>query len=85
MEVCYWALLFMPIVILLYLYSLQIKGVSQKKKKKKNYREALPVQIEFTYMYVCIFDRICGLVVRVLGYRSRGMGSIPGATRFSEK
>jgi hypothetical protein len=24
-------------------------------------------------------------VVRVLGYRSGGMGSIPGTTRFSEK
>jgi hypothetical protein len=24
----------------------------------------------------------CGLVVRVPGYRSRGPGSIPGATRF---
>jgi hypothetical protein len=33
MEVCYWALLFMPLVILLYLYSLQIKGDSHKKKK----------------------------------------------------
>jgi hypothetical protein len=28
-------------------------------------------------------DRLCGLVVRVLGYRSRGPGSIPGTTRFS--
>jgi hypothetical protein len=27
----------------------------------------------------------CGLVVRVLGYRYRGPGSVPGATRFSEK
>jgi hypothetical protein len=26
-------------------------------------------------------DRICGLVVRVLGYRSGGPGSIPGTTR----
>jgi hypothetical protein len=25
--------------------------------------------------------RICGLVVRVLGYRSEGPGSIPGTTR----
>jgi hypothetical protein len=24
-------------------------------------------------------------VVRVLGYRSRGLGSIPGTTRFSEE
>jgi hypothetical protein len=35
MEVCYWALLFMPLVILLYLYSLQIKGDSNKNKNKK--------------------------------------------------
>jgi hypothetical protein len=28
---------------------------------------------------------LCGLVVRVPGYKSRGAGSIPGATRFSEK
>jgi hypothetical protein len=26
-------------------------------------------------------DRLCGLVVRVLGYRSRGLGSIPDTTR----
>jgi hypothetical protein len=30
-------------------------------------------------------DRLCGLVVRVLGYRSGGPGWIPGTTRFSEK
>jgi hypothetical protein len=28
-------------------------------------------------------DRLCGLVVRVPGYRSRGPGSIPGSTKFS--
>jgi hypothetical protein len=27
------------------------------------------------------FDRLCGLVVRVLGYRSGGPGLIPGTTR----
>jgi hypothetical protein len=26
-------------------------------------------------------DRLCGLVVRALGYRSGGPGSIPGTTR----
>jgi hypothetical protein len=31
------------------------------------------------------WDRHCGLVVRVPGYKSRGPGSISGATRFSEK
>jgi hypothetical protein len=30
-------------------------------------------------------DRLCGLVVTVLGYRSGGPGSIPGTTRFSEE
>jgi hypothetical protein len=30
-------------------------------------------------------DRLCGLVVRITGYRSRVPDSIPGATRFSEK
>jgi hypothetical protein len=28
---------------------------------------------------------LCGLVVRVPGYRSRGPGSIPGAAKLSEK
>jgi hypothetical protein len=32
-----------------------------------------------------LMDRLCGLVVIVLGYRSGGPGSIPGTTRFSEK
>jgi hypothetical protein len=31
------------------------------------------------------FDRLCGLVVRILGNRPAGLVSIPGATRFSEK
>jgi hypothetical protein len=31
--------------------------------------------------YCCSKDRLCGLVVRVLGYRSGGPGSIPGTTR----
>jgi hypothetical protein len=30
-------------------------------------------------------DRLCSLVVRVPGYRSRGPGLILGATTFSEK
>jgi hypothetical protein len=34
-------------------------------------------------MELVIYDRLCGLVVRVLGYRSGGPGSIPGTTRFS--
>jgi hypothetical protein len=30
---------------------------------------------------VSLSDRLCGLVVRVLGYRSGGPGLIPGTTR----
>jgi hypothetical protein len=30
-------------------------------------------------------ERLCGPVVRVPDYRSRGPGSIPDATRFYEK
>jgi hypothetical protein len=30
---------------------------------------------------IVLLDRLCGLVVRVLGYRSGGPGSIPGTTR----
>jgi hypothetical protein len=36
-------------------------------------------------MYICCYliscDHLCGLVVRVLGYRSGGPGSIPGTIR----
>jgi hypothetical protein len=35
----------------------------------------------FTIMFV-MQDRLCGLVVKVPGYRYRGSGLIPGATRF---
>jgi hypothetical protein len=28
-----------------------------------------------------LYDRLCGLVARVLGYRSGGPGSIPGTTK----
>jgi hypothetical protein len=34
--------------------------------------------------FICksdVGDRLCGLVVRVLGYISGGRGSIPGTTR----
>jgi hypothetical protein len=34
---------------------------------------------------ISVEGRLCGLVVRVPGYRSRGPGSILGANRLSEK
>jgi hypothetical protein len=45
-----------------------------------------PVRYEMNlYVMWKKVDRLCGLEVRVPGYRSIGPGSIPGATRFSEK
>jgi hypothetical protein len=38
-------------------------------------------QAEFSYIIQINSDRLCGLVVRVLGYRSGGPGSILGTTR----
>jgi hypothetical protein len=38
-------------------------------------------QIYTSIFWKCLFDRLCGLVVRVLDYRSGGPGSIPGTTR----
>jgi hypothetical protein len=35
--------------------------------------------------HVKLIDRLCGLMVRVLGYRSRSPGSIPGTTTFFDK
>jgi hypothetical protein len=41
------------------------------KEKEENYLSSGRIDI----------DRLCGLVVRVLGYRSGGPGSIPGTTK----
>jgi hypothetical protein len=49
------------------------------------------LRTEFTYVTQKKVDRLCGPVVRVPclvkvpGNRSRGLGSIPGTARFSEK
>jgi hypothetical protein len=45
-------------------------------------RLLLQQDAEMFFVYINIW-RLCGLVVRVLGYRSGGPGSIPGTTRFS--
>jgi hypothetical protein len=44
------------------------------------------VGIEINLMLsIGVNNRLCCLVVRVHGYRSRGSGSITGTTRFPEK
>jgi hypothetical protein len=70
----------------------------QKHKKKKGYVTQLLTLNRHLYAATLMMfdyainhylitrqDRLCGLVVRVPGYRSRGPGLIPGATRSSEK
>jgi hypothetical protein len=47
------------------------------------YRVSCEVRTEFIYVLWTKVDRLCGLVVRVSGYRARGTSSIPGTTRFS--
>jgi hypothetical protein len=42
------------------------------------------LQILFIVSLIVLKDHLYGLVVRVPGYRSRSLGSIPGATRSSE-
>jgi hypothetical protein len=46
-------------------------------------RRMLKTSIEFVSNFYSLSDSLCGLVLRIPGYRSRGPGSIPGATRFS--
>jgi hypothetical protein len=50
--------------------------------QKVNYYIIIQSLKVFIYcLYNVLEDRLCGLVVRVLGYRSGGQGSIPGTTR----
>jgi hypothetical protein len=44
-------------------------------------RAALEGKRKNIYIYIKSPDRLCGLVVRVLSYRSGGLGSIPGTTK----
>jgi hypothetical protein len=49
-------------------------------------RDNFPFTCIIYFVSACFsFDRLCGVVVRVPGYRPRGPGSIHGAARFSEK
>jgi hypothetical protein len=46
-------------------------------------RASSPVESKAVFcVRVCAYNRLCGLVIKVSGYRYRGPGSIPGATRF---
>jgi hypothetical protein len=49
------------------------------------YKIVLIITCYFNILAELYKGRLYGLVIRFPGYRSRGLGSIPGATRFSEK
>jgi hypothetical protein len=55
------------------------RGVSRGQTDQSIYLH-LKIRLKFRFK-ACTEDRLCGLVVRVLGYRSGGPGSIPGTTR----
>jgi hypothetical protein len=50
--------------------------------------EMYSVYFEVETEFICVMQKkvayLCGLVVIVLGYRTRGPASIPAVTRFSE-
>jgi hypothetical protein len=57
-----------------------------RKRLQVRYGENFMVRSLSCILYIYIYwVHLCGLVVRVPDYRSRGPGSISGATRFSEK
>jgi hypothetical protein len=50
------------------------------------YLQFVYISIAYNFvMYYTAIDRLCGLVVRVLGYRSGGPGSIPGTPKNKKK
>jgi hypothetical protein len=42
-------------------------------------------ELSYSCAFIDCWPEMCGLVVRVPGYRYRVPGMIPGATRFSEQ
>jgi hypothetical protein len=58
----------------------EARNTGQQTSKEYNKYQAKIRDQCILITYVFIF-RLCGLVVRVLGYRSGGPGSIPGTTR----
>jgi hypothetical protein len=58
-----------------YRHSMSLKSILSDENMDLSF-----VQFTFPHLWP-LYDRLCGLVVRVLGYRSGGPGSIPGTTR----
>jgi hypothetical protein len=61
------------------------KGRKELARHKKGKPEGRRKRLETFHRLLRKGDRLCGLVVRVLGYRSGGPGSIPGTTKKKKK
>jgi hypothetical protein len=68
-----------------YLVCREKQANSTWEKQYTNSRDPIASTSELLLVSLSMIDRLCGLVVRVLGYRFGGPGSIPGSTRFSGK
>jgi hypothetical protein len=55
--------------------------VGKSLQMKRSLRRARQNWLDNITLEVILKDRLCGLMVRVRGYRSGGPGSIPGTTR----
>jgi hypothetical protein len=80
-------------IIILPFMSWSFRCPSSLKKKKYVHLSCLPhtlytppISLHLIWSSLLyLVDRLCGLVIRVPGYRFRGPGSIRAATKFSEK
>jgi hypothetical protein len=57
-----------------------LEVISKKCKSFQHYSQNSEIYYDRN-KYITLLDRLCGLVVRLLGYRSGGPGSIPGTTK----
>jgi hypothetical protein len=77
---CYWVLHVSLVSVSLLFRSVWGERLDLRERDKRWSKR----QVKNSFI-ICILlqvaDRLCGLMVRVLGNRSRGPGSIPGATR----
>jgi hypothetical protein len=64
----------------------KLTGTKQAREKERNINIAPCLLFPYScYYYYYLLGRFYGVVARVPVYGSRGQGSIPGATRFSEE
>jgi hypothetical protein len=73
MEVCYWALLFMPLVILHHLLNVFVQLANKRgftKKKKKKF-ETLPPWEGQIPVFICLRNRVAQLYPRAMGKTNR--------------